>query len=156
MSDFAECRHCGTLFHLGKGARKIFECQNCKKVVKVIATTSKAVVDSPKKKSQDVEKFRQFQDRLSRIIFLLGSTVGIFVLLMMIPSILYIQNQALLVFFLIMELVFGTLLVCASVSFYLLSSQVYSLTALMTFHQHNLAIFHDQISRLFTMFKRRD
>ena len=152
MSDFAECLHCGTLFHLGKGARKIFECQNCKKVVKVSAAPNKVA----KPKNQDVEKYRQFQEKLSRIIFLLGSTVGIFVLLMMIPSIIYVENQALLAFFLIMELVFGTLLVCSSVSFYLLSSQVYSLTALMTFHQHHLTIFHDQISRLFTMFKRRD
>jgi uncharacterized membrane protein (DUF485 family) len=154
MSDFAECLHCGTLFHLGKGAGKIFECQNCKKVVKVSAAPNKVV--HPKKKNQDVEKYRQFQEKLSRIIFLLGSTVGIFVLLIMIPSIIYVENQALLAFLLIMELVFGTLLVCSSVSFYLLSSQVYSLTALMTFHQHNLTIFHDQISRLFTMFKRRD
>jgi hypothetical protein len=109
-----------------------------------------------KKAKMDGEKFRQFQDRLTRLIFLMGSTVGIFVLLMMVPSLIYIENKGFLYFILLIELVFGTLLVCASVSFYLLSSQVLSLTALMNFHQHNLAIFHDQITKLFTMFKRRE
>lgn len=154
MSELAECRHCGTLFHLSKGARRLFECNNCGKVVKTDHQHPKASVK--KSAISDGERFKRFQDRLSRAIFLLGSTVGIFVLLMMIPTAIYIEHSMLSFIFILFELVFGTLLVCASVSFYLLSSQVTSLQALMTFHQHNLAIFHDQIARLFTMFKRRD
>jgi hypothetical protein len=95
------------------------------------------------------------QDRLTRGIFLLGSTVGIFVIFMMIPTAVYFENSAVVFFFMLVELVFGTLLVCSSVSLYLLSLQVRGMQSLMTFQQHNLSIFHDQIARLFSMFKRR-
>jgi hypothetical protein len=149
--DLVECNHCGTVYHLKKDSSRPFRCANCKKTVALKTQKAKKKGDS-----EENERLRKFQDRLSRGIFLLGSTVGLFVLLMMIPTSMAFKDPGVVVVLLMLELVFGTLLVCSSVGFYLLNLQVHSLQSLMTFHQHNLHIFHDQISRLFKLLKRRD
>ena len=150
--DLVECKPCGTVYHLNSDETRPFRCGHCKKTV-----TFKAEKPEKKKTDRDGnEKLRHFQERLSRGIFLLGSTVGLFVLLMMIPTSIAFKDASVVVVLLMLELVFGTLLVCSSVGFYLLNLQVHSLQSLMTFHQHNLHIFHDQISKLFRLLKRRD
>ena len=149
--ELVECNHCGTVYHLKKVSSRPFRCGNCKKTVALKSQKTKN-----KGESEENERLRKFQDRLSRGIFLLGSTVGLFVLLMMIPTSIAFKDPGVVVVLLMLELVFGTLLVCSSVGFYLLNLQVHSLQSLMTFHQHNLHIFHDQISRLFKLLKRRD
>ena len=153
MDGFAECRACGTIFHVGEGAKGEFRCTNCKAKVKVGVTKKKS--EKSKGKRTDNDRYHVVQDRLARGIFLLGSTVGIFVIFMMIPTALYFESSPVVFFLMLVELVFGTLLVCSSVSLYLLSIQVRGMQSLMTFQQHNLSIFHDQIARLFAMFKRR-
>jgi LSD1 subclass zinc finger protein len=155
MEDFSECRACGTLFHLGEGAKGEFRCSKCKAKVRKLTTSKVKVEKAGEKNVEGSERYHVMQDRLTRGIFLLGSTVGIFVVFMMIPTALYFENSAVVFFLMLVELVFGTLLVCSSVSLYLLSIQVRGMQSLMTFQQHNLSIFHDQISRLFAMFKRR-
>jgi hypothetical protein len=86
----------------------------------------------------------------------MGSTVGLFVLMMMVPTAIYFKDHSVLLYLLMLvELVFGTLLVCTSISLYLLSLQVFTLQASMTFHQHNLVIFHDQIAKIFGLIKRK-
>jgi len=148
-----ECPHCSTVYHLkDENSTRPFRCGNCKKTVAV----KPPKVETKKSGLEENERLRRFQDRLSRGIFLLGSTVGLFVLLMMIPTSLAFKDPSDVVVLLMLELVFGTLLVCSSVGFYLLNLQVHSLQSLMTFHQHNLHIFHDQIAKLFKLLKRRD
>ena len=149
--ELVECNHCGTIYHLNDKKQRHFRCGNCNKTV-----TVRAVKQEKKDDREEHERLRKFQDSLSRGIFLLGSTVGLFVLLMMIPTSIVIKDPSVVVVLLILELVFGTLLVCSAVGFYLLNLQVHGLQSLMTFHQHNLHIFHDQISRLFKLLKRRD
>lgn len=149
--ELVECQHCGTVYHLGDGESRPFRCGNCKKTVAVSKKITRIKSDS-----EGGERLKRFQERLSRGIFLLGSTVGLFVLLMMIPTSIAFKDAGIVVVLLMLELVFGTLLVCSSVGFYLLNLQVHSLQSLMTFHQHNLHIFHDQISKLFRLLKRKD
>lgn len=101
------------------------------------------------------EQVRKVQNRLARAIFLIGSTVGLFVLLLMIPTAIYLQTSPLVFPLMIFELVFGSLLVCASISLYLLSIQVYSLQSSVVLLQHNITIFHDQIMKVFGLIKKK-
>ena len=152
MNELIECKNCGTLYHIASKELGQFACGTCRKKVNVKwpkLPTIKTTLGSD-------ERLRKFQDRLSRGVFLVGSTVGVFVLLMMVPTAIFFKDSALAFLLMMIELVLGTLLLCSAVAFYLLSLQVFSLQALMTFQQHNLAIFHDQIARLFGMFRRRD
>lgn len=92
--------------------------------------------------------------RLVRWVFVLGCTVGFFLLFMMIPTSLMFEgsgNFALL----LLELMLGTMLVCASLAFYLLSLQVQSMQHTLNLHMNNLRIFADQISRLRYEMRRR-
>lgn len=155
MKGFTECRACGTLFYSEEDAQGDFRCTKCNAKVKPTAIKKPVSKKNSKGKADDPDRFHVVQDRLSRGIFLLGSTVGIFVIFMMIPTAMYFESSAVVFFLMLVELVFGTLLVCSSVSLYLLSIQVRGMQSLMTFQQHNLSIFHDQIARLFSMFKRR-
>ena len=77
---------------------------------------------------------------------------------MMLPTALYFKDHhpGLVFFFMLVELVFGTLLVCASLCFYILSIQVTGIQSQINLQQHNLAIFREQITRLFAILKRRD
>jgi hypothetical protein len=152
MNDFVECKNCGTLYHLNGDVSTAFACTKCRK--KVQLKRSKKI--PTERKTIPEERLRKFQDRLSRGIFLMGSTVGLFVLLLMIPTAIYFKDPGVTFLLMVIELVLGTLLVCSSIAFYLLSIQVFSLQALLTFQQHNLAIFHDQIARLFGMFRRKE
>ena len=152
MNDLVECKNCGTLYHVAGQALTQFVCQKCSKKVSL----KRHKITSIKSSLGPEDRLRKFQDRLSRGIFLMGSTVGLFVLLLMVPTAIFFKDSGLAFVLMVSELVFGTLLLCSAIAFYLLSIQVFSLQALMTFQQHNLAIFHDQIARLFGMFRRRD
>jgi hypothetical protein len=148
--NLVECK-CGTLFYVEAG-NKAFKCTNCKKkiVIKEKKAPSPATVESN-------DRVENSATKMSKWIFLLGSTVGIFIFALMIPTaIIFKSEPTALVIFLMIEVVFGTLLVCASISFYLLTLQVKNLQSLMNFHQHNLHIFADQISKLFYLLRKRD
>jgi hypothetical protein len=148
--NFIECK-CGTLYCI-EDTKKAFRCNKCKKklVFKEKETPVSVSVEGTDNPAANGPM------RMSKWIFLLGSTVGIFVLALMIPTAIFFKEPTVMVIFLILELIFGTLLVCASISFYLLTIQVKNLQSLMTFHQHNLHIFADQISKLFFLLRKRD
>lgn len=146
--NIVECA-CGTIYSLKKGQIKPFRCQFCKKTVVAAQPEMDRRVDL-------AEMGKDSYLRLFKWFFWLGSTVGIFVLLLMVPTVLMIKEIVPMVILLVFELVFGTLLVCASVSCYLLSVQVKNLQSSMNFHQHNLHIFADQISKLFYMLRRKE
>ncbi len=149
--NFVECK-CGTLYCI-EDTKKVFRCHQCKKKIVFKAKVTPESVSVEGRETAAISG----PMRMSKWIFLLGSTVGIFVLALMIPTAIFFKEQpSVMVIFLILELIFGTLLVCASISFYLLSIQVKNLQSLMTFHQHNLHIFADQISKLFFLLRKRD
>lgn len=143
-----ECQ-CGTLYHLDDPKAE-FKCGHCGRNVSI------DVLEETSTKKKHEEFLVNGPAKMSKWIFLLGSTVGIFMLGLMVPTVLFFDQPVLILILLIIELVFGTLLVCASVSFYLLTMQVRNLQSLMTFHQHNLHIFADQISKLFLLLKKRE
>ncbi|MBF0196214.1 MAG: hypothetical protein HQL32_00815 [Planctomycetes bacterium] len=146
----SECK-CGTLYYIDKPAIKPFRCNKCKRAIfPALAGKNKEAND---RKLSREEK----QALLPKWLFMLGSSVGLFCFLMTIPSIILFKNSIpLLTFLLCLEVIFGTLLITASFSFYLLSIQVRSMQSLINFQQHNLRIFADQISKLYMMLKRND
>ena len=152
MNDLVECKNCGTLYHIASKDLAYFSCGTCRKKVSLKQLKAPSI----KTTLRPDDRLRKFQDRLSRGVFFAASTVGVFVLLLMVPTAFFFKDSSLSLVLMIIELVLGTLLLCSAIAFYLLSLQVFSLQALMTFQQHNLAIFHDQIARLFGMFRRRD
>lgn len=153
--NLVECL-CGTVYHFENDGKTNFRCSKC----------SRTVVVKKNNENTDPEASVHLSDsphRLSKFIFYVGCMVGIFTLLSMIPTYFLMNNKELaldqrnlMIFLIIMELVMGTLLVCTTVSFYLLSLQVKTMQSTMSFHQHNLQIFADQISKIFQMIRRKD
>jgi hypothetical protein len=147
MLNVVECRYCGTLYSI-KGQEASFTCHNCKRKISTASLTKASRLRSE-------EQVRKVQNRLARAIFLIGSTVGLFVLLMMVPTAIYLKASAIVFPLMIFELVFGSLLVCISISLYLLSIQVFSLQSSVVLLQHNVTIFHDQIIKVFGLIKKK-
>ncbi len=89
---------------------------------------------------------------LSRWVFLIGCTVGLFTLLLTLPTAVMLENPIIL---LVLELMLGTLLVCVSFAMYLLTIQVQSMQFAQSLHMNNLRIFADQIMQLRHSINRR-
>ena len=148
--NLVECS-CGTIYHVNEGKSRHFRCVKCSKTV---------VLESQQQALEKVSSMMRISDspqKLAKWFLFVGSFIGIFTLLLMIPTAFVLKDQTIaLAICLVLELVFGTLLVCSSLSFYLLSLQVQNMQSMTTFHQHNLQIFADQISKLFQMIRRSD
>lgn len=144
---------CGTVYHLDNEKTRSFRCGKCSKTVVVLSKEKLST------STHQQPKLVESPQRLAKWLFIVESTVGFFTLLMMAPTAYYLSKPEyaeIVQFVLILELVIGALLICSAVSFYLLSIQVNSLQSMMNFHQHNLQIFADQITRIFQMIRRRD
>ena len=142
--QLVECP-CGTLYHVERPVRQ-FRCGNCGRPVSTAGERSRNTDDRmPENPSL----------RVVRWICILGCTIGISLLLLTLPTLLMLKSP-LSFLSLIFELVFGTILVCASLAFYLLSVQVQSMQYMMNLHMNNLRIFADQISKLKLALRRKN
>ena len=151
--NMMECK-CGTLY-VTDSKKLFFKCSSCRRFLFPFLQKS-----GEKKKKSPAEEQKVYRDRESRLwkwLFLMGCSVGIFSLLLMVPTLIMFKEAVpVMVFLMVLELAFGTLLICASLSLYLLNLQVKSLQSLVTFQQHNLRIVADQISRLFYILRSKE